>query len=398
MCSEWNQLIKKEVLTTKLLQRWTHFPPRLQLVGRAGENVTSLFCNDVHIFCGQENGLIGVYSMTGEWIGELVPGHSTMSKKRDIISHTLVAGSGGTVATLTWRRTLTLWRCSSRNGDISQISSFCRKNNRCQNDTCECHQHIYIPAIKVVDENKMIFVAEISSRPPHSCHASLMMTKRSNSGWETVLVIDSAYIALGCLGDYFYLTAKKKFCFGSARKDFPGWYDNSHHFDTDDLPLMRQDEHIRHSEKIILEPPFLISLKQGDLVVYNMDSNKPIKTIKQSEDKDRALIVSLDLIANDLVVAHKVCKLAPNDVSRDFNHIAIYDKKILLDPRVPADAVPIQKVYVDMDLVDKKMSMNTTSIVFARTSFSRKPVEKEIQVLNFWLKQEETDVQEKAGN
>ena len=73
MSKFWNQLVKDEVwgskpgkkgLIAKLRHRWVNFEPSVDHLGRAKEKVTSLYCNDKHIFCGQGSGLVSVYNVT----------------------------------------------------------------------------------------------------------------------------------------------------------------------------------------------------------------------------------------------------------------------------------------------------------------------------------------------
>ena len=77
VCTFWNELIKDKVwksevgkkgLSTKLRHRWVTLEPRLDLLAKAKakakNTVTSLCCNDKHIFCGDLRGLVGVYSIS----------------------------------------------------------------------------------------------------------------------------------------------------------------------------------------------------------------------------------------------------------------------------------------------------------------------------------------------
>ena len=57
----WDQLVQDEVwgsepgrkgLKARLRHRWVNFEPRMDWFGRAKEAVTSIYCNNKHIFCG----------------------------------------------------------------------------------------------------------------------------------------------------------------------------------------------------------------------------------------------------------------------------------------------------------------------------------------------------------
>ena len=110
----WDQLVKyevwkseagKQVLTSRLRQRWVNFEPSMDWLGKAKESVTSLFCNDKPIFCRQGSGLVRVYT-SGEWIRDLVPIDASSSRPVDRQclgrSKTLVAGGKKLIVSVAW--------------------------------------------------------------------------------------------------------------------------------------------------------------------------------------------------------------------------------------------------------------------------------------------------------
>ena len=85
----------------------------------------SLFCNDKHIFSGQPNGVVRVYSISsGQLKRELLPRDSPMGPHgwNEMPSEdTLVAGGKTVVAAVTWGRFVTVW---SSEGEMEQLASY----------------------------------------------------------------------------------------------------------------------------------------------------------------------------------------------------------------------------------------------------------------------------------
>ena len=146
MSKFWNQLVKDEVwgsepgrkgLMAKLRHRWVNFEPRIDQVGGAKEEVTSLFCNNMHIFCGEGSGLVRVYTVaSGEYVRDLVPRDSPSSEPNPgRTSHTIVAGGKEVVVAVTWYKIVTVW---STGGDMDWVASYQYQCEGCQKKPCDC--------------------------------------------------------------------------------------------------------------------------------------------------------------------------------------------------------------------------------------------------------------------
>ena len=71
VCVLWNKIIRERVwgskavrasLNLRLVQRWMKTDPEVRKIGTTRGVVKSLFANNKHIFCGQNDGVIGVFT------------------------------------------------------------------------------------------------------------------------------------------------------------------------------------------------------------------------------------------------------------------------------------------------------------------------------------------------
>ena len=88
----WGRHGKRKKLEQKLATSWKTADLITVELGQARREVSAIFCNDRHIFCGQDNGIVGVYQLyDGQWVRELVPSKIIWGLKQ-------LAGSVGVLA------------------------------------------------------------------------------------------------------------------------------------------------------------------------------------------------------------------------------------------------------------------------------------------------------------
>ena len=125
VCWEWNVFVRDEVwgskagrakLEGKLVARWMNSDATFTKIGEARGPVYSIFCDDQHVFCGQDNdpngdepGTIGVYTLAGEWVRNL---------DQEIRLDGLIAVGEGIIAAVTGENVVTVW---STRGDMRQL-------------------------------------------------------------------------------------------------------------------------------------------------------------------------------------------------------------------------------------------------------------------------------------
>ena len=76
----WNKTIMEEVwrskpgrekLEARLVQRWMTIDPEVKQIGETRCEVKSLYANNKHVFCGQTDGVIAVFTLEGQWVRDL---------------------------------------------------------------------------------------------------------------------------------------------------------------------------------------------------------------------------------------------------------------------------------------------------------------------------------------
>ena len=206
----------------KLRHRWVNFEPRIDQVGGAKEKVTSLFCNNKHIFCGEGSGLVRVYTVaSGEYVRDLVPRDSPSSTTT---TTTLVAGGKEVVAAVTWDEIVSVW---STGGDMDWVASYQYQCEGCQKKPCDCGGEASgtcgIEDIKVTPHGKIV-LRTLNRSPLSATASSVLIMKKGEDGWT---VDDSPMlnrcgfamdgnVKLGCHGDYSFCASLE-----ATTTDFP---------------------------------------------------------------------------------------------------------------------------------------------------------------------------------
>ena len=71
----WKSKPGREKLEARLVQRWMTIDPEVKQIGETRCEVRSLYANNKHVFCGQTDGVIAVFTLEGQWVRDLnLPG------------------------------------------------------------------------------------------------------------------------------------------------------------------------------------------------------------------------------------------------------------------------------------------------------------------------------------
>ena len=422
-------------MTARLGHRWVNFEPSMDQLGRAKEKVTSLFCNNKHIFCGQGSGMVRVYTVTsGEYVRDLMPKEapqmpesssdtesdteSNTESDRESSSETLVAGGKGVVAAATWDAFVTVW---STEDDMDWVASYQYRCDNCVRIPCDCHDKGTIMDIKVTPHGKIVLLASTGGAADSNPASSVLIMKKSEDGWtvddppivERCRFPMGETISLGCLGDYFVLwdwdldwdwqaprrkdPKEYKFSFGSAEINFED-LDSVDWCGSQGLEFDREETNGICG--LILEPPFLILVNRNPdhgshvseaLMVYQMDTYKVLKAFEYSRGRCKSLIT------NEYVVVQLQVQWLQ---AQGGDYILIYDKKMLLDVKKTAEEVEIQRIELNQQ--GTLMNINTTSLVFAKDDLwswrrSQEHPGLDLSVLNFWVGRETLGIQVQEG-
>ena len=170
----WKTPGMRKKLEKKLVRRWKTENPTVVELGQTREEVSSIFCNDRHVFCGQHNGSVGVYQLDGQWVRDLTP-------TERMEGQLFMAGSDGVLAAWsTGGDVLTVW---ATKGQMEELHSF--QAIKCLSKVDSDHGvHLRITEVKVIDQSKIaLLVTQLVDQK-----ASLVFLKRVEQVWEEKIV------------------------------------------------------------------------------------------------------------------------------------------------------------------------------------------------------------------
>ena len=371
VCSSWDKFIVDEVwgskackakLAKKLLHRWMNDEaenigsPESQ-VGTARDNVVSLFFDDTHVFCGQRNHMVGVYSLAnGEWIRDLKPTDPMPPRLANEYCHgfppdaPLVSGGKQIVAAAIWGCVVTVWSCR---GEMEELHCLDLGDNHCYLNTGE---------IRVVDQtslgSKVVILAHNKHNPDM---ASLSLIWRGEHGWQDKIL---ARFHTGLTPYYFSILAANgdwtALAWDVKSKSDPGvrvalWHGE------DKMPdVVLHGPSGPRVTGIALEPPFIIFSLKGDpsarhregcswISVYKMDTDN----LGDNSSTKVELVKAIPIDGFNCTEMSQVNRLLSNDLVLCFvqnqeedmdNIVHVFDKARLLNEDIAAEDIRSRQI------------------------------------------------------
>ena len=116
----WGNKAGREKLRKKLVEGWRNGEARMVMIGKAKDELESVFCSNQFVFCGLENRFgqrndISMHGLpSGNWIKDL-----KLAPKPNLDDHwslpsTEVVGSKDLVAAVLWERIVVFWEVKER--------------------------------------------------------------------------------------------------------------------------------------------------------------------------------------------------------------------------------------------------------------------------------------------
>ena len=370
----WDQFIMDEVwgkrrgmrrLEEKLVHRWKTAEPITVELGQARERVCSMFCNDAHVFCGQGNGIVAVYSqISGEWVRDLTPGEVGTG-----FNHTRVFGSKEVIAAAVQDSGVTVW---SSHREMEQLYHFNANDRNCLDLACEHGEDKSIVDFKVVGSKIALLVVDFENNK-----TSLVVLKRGEHIWEektlacfpsnptsrlSSLAIDGDWVAVAKWSIWDHT---KRLKMDSTKVML--WQDDTFRQDLDlpgCLPAAVMD--------IAMKLPFLIfSLRDivtgcASIKVFRLaadsgmeDINTVASLFKSIPLADNLMPIRRGIICNELFFGFVLDSYAEERLA-----VILTEKKALLDPAVPP--LETERRQINLDGPTRRVDMNTTSLVFGQ--------------------------------
>ena len=363
VCRQWDGFIMKEVwgnargkkeLEAKLVSRWKTVDPTQVEIGQPLHHfVTDFACDDRFAFCGLDNGNVRVYNLDG---GDLVTELAPSRRLRSGHSNTVLAASDGSLASIAWDASLTVWQIKTTSAEL--VYSLNATDFRCTDASCDHQGQNVVTSLHVVDGSKIAILIKSNSRKLAS---PLVITRNDGNTWQSK--------KLACInleappyrnttfssdGDWLSLFLYK---FAKVTQKVRLWKGDK---DGQDIAIPGQN----YDDDILsLKFPFLVFLTQS----MSSSHSALINVYKLTNEKgelapDAALVKSIDLGRGNFRRCHISNKffLGVEGLASDNRpFLNLLEKKQLVDPSV----LPEETERRRLELCSWNTKINTTSLV-----------------------------------
>ena len=382
----WGTKAGREKLRQKLVDAWRNGEARMVMIGKAKDELESIFCSNQFVFCGLENRLgqrndISMHGLpSGNWIKDLNLAPRPNLVLDDHWSHsTEVVGSKDLVAAVLWGRVVVFWEV--KEGEMVQLEPLYLGNQRC-----------WKGVVQVCGTK-----AAILARPrphgrfgPNQGMSSLILMEKGTSGWEKKTLTELTLHAGGlpAINGDFIALAKDVYSQRLLPSELTDTRISLWCGDKELPDVLLPGRMGQTVTGIIMEVPFVIlSLVTrlqtiGSMLSKSMDATIKVYSVSTSNRMEEissqgSLLKNIPitgglvgdhirLIFNDFIIGHVQQPQASGDVS-----VHIMDKKLLLNPKVPAKDVWVRLITLPHDC--KVVDINNTSLVCARDANAWEP-------------------------
>lgn len=298
----WGRHGKRKKLQQRLATSWKTADLITVELGQARREVSAIFCNDRHIFCGQDNGIVGVYqSYDGQWERDLVPSEMMWGIK-------LLAGSVGVLAAVSRDVVLTVWNTSDQ---MKELHCFKAHNYRCRDVSCDHGADSTIGQMKVIDPGKIAVLVEHHDQNK----ASLLFLKRIENVWDhdtlacfpllmgdTLLAADDDLLAVAI---EWRMRARRR---ENVQRRFMLWQENKKTGQEIELPSRGGREVLA----IFMELPFLVLIlsrdrRTAEVQVYRIGPEDQMKDVSSEATLVKTICINnsetdeeMKLVSNQL--------------------------------------------------------------------------------------------------
>jgi hypothetical protein len=300
--------------------------------------VSSLHCDDSHVYCGQENQVVAVHSAaTGIWVRDLPCGQAATAIHRlPTATGLLVAGAKGLVAAAVIAdRVTAVW---SKAGTMEQLHQ-------------GCHAGSGLMKAIAASEGKVVSQAE---------DGTIVVLEKGELNWsvtnifKTPPVFHNKVMVLDCAGEWVAaFLASGEAMLWQAREE----------------PISIGEATIDKGVTGVLLPPCVILVQGNDLKVVEL---KTRKTIRQ---------VSLTSVGDSLIVASSEVHVGIWSTGNSIG-FELFEKKELLNTNIQTNQLWRRKIELPRGCRDDshRVALNTTSLIVVQ--------QRVLSVQDFWLQRE----------
>ena len=372
----WGTKAGREKLRQKLVDGWRNGDARMVMIGKAKDELESIFCSNQFVFCGLENRLgqrndISMHGLpSGNWIKDLKLAPTPNLDDHWSLPYTEVVGSKDLVAAVLWERIVIFWEVKER--EMVQLEPLDLGSLRC-----------WKGGIQVCGTKAAVLARGCFG--PNLGMSSLILMEKGTSGWENKTLTELTLYAGGlpAINGDFIALAKDVYSQRLLPSELTDTRISLWCGDKELPDVLLPGRMGQTVTGIIMEVPFVIlSLVTrlqtiGSMLSKSMDATIKVYSVSTSNRMeeissqgsllknipitDRGELVgnNIRLIFNDFIIGHVQQPQDGGDVS-----VHIMDKKLLLNPKVPAKDVWVREIKLPRDC--KVVDINNTSLVCAR--------------------------------
>ena len=351
------------------VHRWKAAEPVMERLTEARTEISSIYCNDTHVFCGQDNGTIAVFNLkSGELFRELAPPEG----ETGLLG--LHGGEEVVAAAMRSRpqRNVVVW---STEGEMEQLHVYSVESFNCSDVSCDHgglmkHIRTGITSLLVVDRNKVAILLKqydprTQSADPFDSHFkfSLLLLKKVNEVWECkglgcypgarwcYIASGGAWLALAVEGE-----EKIRLWHGSneSHQDIclPESVHNLAHSVPAHFACMHSMRECAHTLRMFIEIPHIIfNVGAGDIKVLKMAATQLhlVKSIRLPRSSDRRPI------------DNQFCLGYLQSTNDGDTIVHVFQKRELFDPDLSPDETEGRRIEVG-----GPVNINTTSFLWQR--------------------------------
>ena len=352
----WKSPGMRKKLETKLVNRWkTENPTEVEL-GQTREVVTSMFCNDQHVFCAALWGIVGVYQLDGQWVRDLTP------TERGPMYVNLAGGEGVLAA---WSD-FGVWSVWGIKG-LEEDTGFTGFNF---DDDDDPDAHSLISTVQVIDQSKIALLV-VHDMEDHN-KVSLVFLKRGEQVWEEKIVACFPFFPMLAAHGHWVALVDDTLTTNNEVSKVMLWQEENTGQDIE-LPFERDGCMVRG---MVMELPFLALIlckedsygnnRTTSVKVYRMAEDKQMKDLSQAASLVKSISINnfwpmIGPLSNRHFVGFVHQEVG---VRGGMGHV--FKKSTLFSNSSETGGIQIHLPTRTTSLFSRQIALNTTSLVFYR--------------------------------
>ena len=368
----WKSPGMRKKLETKLVNRWSTENPTVVELGQTREVVTSMFCNDQHVFCAALWGIVGVYQLDGQWVRDLTP------TERGPMYVNLAGGEGVLAA---WSD-FGVWSVWGIKGLEEELDTGFTGFNFDDDDDPDAHS--LISTVQVIDQSKIALLV-VHDMEDHN-KVSLVFLKRGEQVWEEKIVACFPSFACWLASDGHWVALTNQATANNDVTKVTLWKEEN---TGQDIDLPGCSGSVVRSN-VMMELPFLALI-----LIDRVNMTTSVKVYRMAEDKQMKDLNSAASLVKSISFSN--CRPMITTLSnRHFLGFVQAEAEVGVEGRLLhfveksnlfSDSSAIGRIQIHMPAtsLSHQVALNTTTLVFHRREGDDQGLHSVLAKKDFWM-------------